>query len=168
MSATLKKSQTFYKKSHLPEISQPPPPPPHRKFLTPPQNFLNSPKRFFQPPPENFSTPPPPKINFSTTSPPPENFSTTPPPENFLNSPENISTLKKYVKNNPPPPPPITFLFLFIFFTSFPSLFKKKIEIFGGLLNLLNPPPLNTPLMLLYFKVHILMIKTVLQNITQV
>ena len=46
-----------------------------------------------------------------------------------------------------PPPPPQHPFFLFLSI-SFPSLFKKKSENFrgGGGLDPLNPPPLNTPL----------------------
>ena len=41
------------------------------------------------------------------------------------------------LRGNPPPPTSLFFLLLSI---SFPSLFKKKSENFGGGLNPLNPP----------------------------
>ena len=43
------------------------------------------------------------------------------------------------LRGNPPPPPPTSLFFLFLSI-SFPSLFKKKSENFGGGLNPLNPP----------------------------
>ena len=43
------------------------------------------------------------------------------------------------LRGNPPPPPPNIPFFLFLSI-SFPSLFKKKSENFGGGLNPLNPP----------------------------
>ena len=42
------------------------------------------------------------------------------------------------LRGNPPPPP--TSLFFLFLSISFPSLFKKKSENFGGGLNPLNPP----------------------------
>ena len=101
-----KSCQPLQKISNLPQKILPPcnfsttPLPHHRKFLNPPpppkKEFLNPTPKFSQPtpqkkifnhPPENFLTPPPPpKISQPPT-----------PPENFSNSPENISTFKKYV-----------------------------------------------------------------------
>ena len=144
MSTFPKKSQPLQNKFYL------------LKFLNPPpRKFLNPTPKFAQPPQKNFQSPPPP---MKISQPPPKNFSTS--PENFSNSPENISYPQKYV--NRYNPPPITSLFLFII--TFPKKNLKILE--GGGVNLLNPS-FNTPLMLLYFKVHILMIKTVSQNITQ-
>ena len=122
-----------------PKISQPPP----RKFLNPPK--ISQPPRKFLNPPENFSTPP---RNFPN---PPRKFLN--PSRKFLNPPENISTPlenqpQKFVKEKcciPTSPIPTSLFFLFLSI-SFPSLFKKKSENFGGGLNPLNPPPLNTPL----------------------
>ena len=46
------------------------------------------------------------------------------------------------LRGNPPPPPPPTpnIPFFLLLSISFPSLFKKKSENFGGGLNPLNPP----------------------------
>ena len=48
----------------------------------------------------------------------------------------------------PPPPPPLSLFIFFLFLSiSFPSLFKKKSENFGGGFEPPEPPPhLNTPL----------------------
>ena len=96
MSTPPKKSQTFHKKSHPPEISQPPP------------------KKNFKQPPE-ISQPPPQKKNYQLL------------PPKIYQSPHTISQTPLKISQ-----------------------------------------PSKNMLMLLYFKVHILMIKTVSQNIAQV
>ena len=56
------------------------------------------------------------------------------------------------LRGNPPPPP--TSLFFFFFLSLFLHFSKKKSENFGGGLNPLNPPPLNTPLIIVIYSCH--------------
>ena len=126
MSTPPKKSQTFHKKSHLPEISQPPLPP-HRKFLNPPPKIS-------QPHRKIFSTPSPPKI----VQPPPRKF-LTPPPENFSSPPQKISQTplkisqpsKNMLTGNPPPPHHIPFP-IYLFIPLFLHFSKKNLKILEG------------------------------------
>ena len=113
------------------KISQPS----RRKFLTPPptENFSTPQQKKFSPPPPKISQP---SRKFLTHPPPPPKIShpPPPPPENFstslkISQPHSRkSQPKKYVNNEPPP----LILFLCLFSTSFPSLFKENLKIDGG------------------------------------
>ena len=117
--------------SNPPEKISTPRPPPEishsKKISHPPKNFSSPPSKVSRHPSSKISLPPPPKIS----QPPPKKNLSTPPPENFSITLEKILNPQKYV-------------FSFYLFTSFPSLFKKKSENFGGVGGL--NPSLNTPL----------------------